>query len=237
MQANDTDSRAPLAGYPGAYGQETGHGPAPTEIDSYDPRQRRRHAGRTVALLVASLAIPGAIAAVVALGSGGGADGGEGGDAPEESYAAALEGDGYSYAIPSGWRDATDWARDVAPDSAESAVAVTQPDDGFGTNVLVTAWDASGLEQAREEWLSADSGDLQTLDAMSIDGERAVGVRWEGRNDKGRRVVQIGYLALLDDRAYSIVLSARVESEADYLPTFDHLLDTWSWEDDAATTV
>lgn len=139
MQAHYTDSRAPLAGYPGAYGQETGHGPAPTEIDSYDPRQRRRHAGRTMALLVASLGIPGAIAAVVALGGGGGADGG---DSPEESYAAALEGDGYSYAIPSGWRDATDWARDVAPDSAESAVAVTQPDDGFGTNVLVTAWDA-----------------------------------------------------------------------------------------------
>ena len=125
---------------------------------------------------------------------------------------AALEGDGYSYAIPTGWEDATDWARDVAPTSAESAVAVEQPDEGFGTNVLVTAWDASGatgVEEAREDWFSVDYGRLRRLESTSIDGEQALGLRWEGRNDSGRRVVQIGYLAFWNDRAYSIVLSAR----------------------------
>lgn len=207
------------------------------EMDSYDPRQRRRRGGHTLALVVASLAVPGVIAGLIALANDGGDRGGAGDPAPEASYAmAALEGDGYSYTIPTGWEDATDWARDVAPESAESAVAVEQSDEGFGTNVLVTAWDTSGPAdeaEAREDWYTIEYGHLERLESVSIDGEPALGLRWEGRNDAGRRIVQVGYLAFWNDRAYSVVLSAPAESEADYLSTFDGLLDSWSWDDSA----
>src|SRR5262245_47600706 len=209
------------------------------EMDSYDPRQRRRRGGHTVALVVAALAIPGAIAGVVALaGNGGGDRDGSGDPTPEEeSYAmAALEGDGYSYAIPTGWEDATDWAHEVAPSSAESAVTVEQSDDGFGTNVLVTAWDASGpagVAEARKNWYTIEYGQLERLESVSLDGEQALGLRWEGRNEAGRSIVQVGYLAFWNDRAYSVVLSAPAESEADYLSTFDELLDSWSWDESA----
>src|SRR5262245_45906287 len=207
------------------------------ETDSYDPRQRRRRSGRTMALLVAALAIPGAIAGVIALANSDDAGDGSGDPTPEESYAmAALEGDGYSYAIPTGWEDATDWAHKVAPRSAESAVTVEQSDDGFGTNVLVTAWDASGptgVAEAREEWYTIEYGRLERLESVSLDGEQALGLRWEGRNEAGRRIVQVGYLAFWNDRAYSVVLSAPAESEADYLSTFDELLDSWSWDESA----
>ena len=205
--------------------------------DSYDPRQRHRRSGRTMALLVASLAIPGAIAGMVALADGGASDG-SGDPAPEQSYAmAALEGDGYSYAIPTGWEDATDWAHEVAPRSAESAVTVEQSDHGFGTNVLVTAWDASGptgVAEAREDWYTIEYGRLERLESVSLDGEQALGLRWEGRNEAGRLIVQVGYLAFWNDRAYSVVLSAPAESEADYLSTFHDLLDSWSWDNAAA---
>ena len=201
------------------------------QMDSYDPRQRRRRGGHTLALVAASLAVPGVIAGLIALANDGGDRGGAGDHTPKASYAmAALEGDGYSYAIPSGWEDATDWARVVAPDSAESAVAVEQSDEGFGTNVLVTAWDAS---EAREYWYTIEYGRLERLESVSIDGEPALGLRWEGRNDAGRRIVQVGYLAFWNVRAYSVVLSAPAASETDYLSTFDDLLDSWSWDDSA----
>jgi hypothetical protein len=57
-----------------------------------------------------------------------------------------------------------------------------------------------------------------------------VGVRWEGRNDTSWHVVQIGYLAFWNDRAYSVVLSVPAENEEDYLTTFEYLLDSWSWD-------
>ncbi len=66
-----------------------------TESESYDPRQRRRRAGRTIALLLAALAIPAAIAGAVALG-GGDSGGGSDDPAPNSSYTAEpLEGDGF----------------------------------------------------------------------------------------------------------------------------------------------
>ena len=111
-----------------------------------------------------------------------------------------------------------------------------QSDEGFGTNVLVTAWDASERAdeaEAREDWYTIEYGRLERLESVSIDGEPALGLRWEGRNDAGRRIVQVGYLAFWNDRAYSVVLSAPAASETDYLSPFDDLLDSWSWDDSA----
>jgi hypothetical protein len=144
-----------------------------------------------------------------------------------------LEGGGYVYAVPAGWQKATGWGHDLAGDSVDSAIKVTRPDNGFETNVLVTAQDAGGaqtVDEAWETWLPT-GGETTQLEPTSIDGVRALGLRNETRNEYGREVIQVGYLALWNERLYSIVLSAPVGAEGTGTEVFETVLDTWTWSD------
>jgi hypothetical protein len=217
-----------------AYGQPPGYElPPPPPSLPYTPLPQRRAAGPTVSLVAVALAIPGLIVGGLALGGGGESTGDDGGTESAEIAGPTIEGAGYAYAVPEGWEDATRWAHDVAPDDADSAVAVARPDHGFDTNVLVAAWDAgavTSVEQARADWLP-DSGSVEKLESTSIDGVEAVGARLETRSDGGRPIVQVGYLALWDEQLYSIVLSVPVQSEGDSQDAFSAVLDSWSWAD------
>jgi hypothetical protein len=245
MQAHHTDTTAGVRHTPG-YGQPPGYElpPAPPSLP-YAPLPQRRGAGPTILLVLLALAIPGLIVGLLTL-AGGDSTGGDstGGDGEGDAQLAGptVDGAGYAYLIPEGWKDATSWAHDVASDDADSAVSVSQPDNGFDTNVLVAAWDAgevTSVEEAREAWLP-DGGPVEQLEPTSIDGVRAVGVRHETRSDAGRPIVQVGYLTLWNERLYSIVLSVPVESERDSQAAFAAVLDSWSWADierpDATTT-
>jgi hypothetical protein len=236
MHPQHTDTIARVQSRP-AYAQPPGYElpPGPDSLP-YAPLPKRRGAGPTVALVVVALAIPGLIAALAAVahGGGGSSDGGDGGSdagGTEEMAGPTIEGDGYAYAVPEGWEDRTSWARDIAPDGGDSAIGVSAPDHGFDTNVLVAAWDASGVtsvEKARDAWLPSGVT-VEQLEPTSIDGVRAVGVRHETSSDAGRPIVQVGYLALWNGRLYSIVLSAPVQSEGDSQAAFAAVLDSWSW--------
>jgi hypothetical protein len=182
-----------------------------------------RRRGRLVAIaVVVSVAVVGAIGTVVALNVLGD-DGSE-----------TVEGDGYSYEVPEGWHDATEWTASEAPETGDTGVMADQADDGFGTNVLVLKQDADGAttaEEARELWpvpVGAES-DFETVEDITIDGERAAGMRWTLRNGEDRLVVQRGYFAVSGGTSFAVVLSTTPDSERESTETMHELIASWSW--------
>lgn len=228
MQALSTDHRAvPPASAPHSYDA------TPPASLPYTPLPQRRGAGSTGALVAVALLIPALIVGLLSLRDGdeGGGDTVARGSAPESDSGPVIEGSGYAYTVPDGWKERTRWAHDVAGETADSAVAVSRPDHGFDTNVLVTASDAGGVssvEEARDDWLPVD-GAVEPLRPTSIDGVDAIGIRRETVSDGGRPIVQLGYLTLRNGQLYSIVLSVPVQSERGSQVAFDAVLESWSW--------
>jgi hypothetical protein len=250
MQAY-SDHFAPAPG-PQAYAPESTSSSLP-----YTPLPKRRGTGPTVALVAVALIIPALIFGVRALaGDGDGAGGSdqvatepEGTDPepvdpepvdpepvdPEpvdpELTGPKVEAAAYAYAIPQGWDRRPDMARDFDLDEGDSVVAVSRPDHGFDTNVLVSATAAGNLDtvdEARDAWLP-DSGSFEDLEPATLDGVGAIGIRRESRNDAGRPIVQLGYLTVRDQQIYSIVLSVPVESETNAQTALDAVLASWTW--------
>ena len=202
-----------------------GYGPPPPGYGP--PPQKRKSSSTTLiaAIVIVVLAIAGgAVGAVLLLG---------GGDDSASGGTQTINGDGYSYAIPEGWDDATSAAGGAQ--GVDSVVRSEEDDNGFRTNVLVEVQPAQGttdLEEIRPAW-EQNIGDAvgatpEPIDGTTIDGEEAAGVRVE-TNQQGTDVVQIAYLTIKDDKVYSIALSSHAEVEDEASGQFEQLLDSWSW--------
>jgi PsbP len=206
-------------------GQPPPYGPPPT-----GPRKSNR-------ALVAVILI---IALVVA----GGAVGGfliAGDDDEPGSAGDTLDGDGYSYAIPDGWSDATSEAEGQSQ-SIDTVVKADEDDDGFHSNLFVEIDPAQGvtdLSQIEEEWATNTAQSVnatpESIDDITIDGQDAVGIRME-TTTQDIDVVQVAYLAVKDGQAYSIVLSSSAGAEEEATETLEQLLDSWAWKSGQGTT-
>jgi hypothetical protein len=187
-----------------------------------------------------------AVIVIVALVVAGGAVGGFlllGGDDDDsessESSGDTLSGDGYSYAVPEGWSDASDQGESQGVDSI---VRADDEESGFHTNILVEVDPASGVTDPnaiKDQWTSNVGGAVgatpSPIDGATIDGQDAVGIRLE-TTAQGVDVVQVAYLAINDGKIYSIALSTAADTEDASNDTFDNLLGSWSWESGDAGT-
>ena len=183
-------------------------------------------------MIVAVLVIGGAAVAAFSL------IGGDDGDDSDDGFSASsekIEGDGYTYPLPDEWYDLSSEQTSAAIDTFAG-----EDDDGDqpGTNVLVEVNDLPGeveLDSVRDQWQQNVSSaltdpEVEELDDITIDGEDAIGVRSAGQNTKDLEVTQEAYLAILDDKAYTIVLSYETDDADDYDGYLTDLLDEWSWE-------
>jgi PsbP len=175
-----------------------------------------------------------AVIVIVALVVAGGAVGGGllllGSDSDSGE---SLEGDGYSYTIPDDWSDQTS---ETNAEGIDSVVKANNDDDGFFANVFVEIDAAEGVTdvaEIQEEWATNTAESVnatpESIDDITIDGEDAVGIRLE-TTAQGIDVVQVAYLAVKDDKAYSIVLSSNADAEDHATEKLDGLLNSWSWQ-------
>ena len=67
-------------------------------------------------------------------------------------------------------------------------------------------------------------------DGITIDGEEAIGAKFERENTAGTPIVQIAYLTVHDGTAYSVILSTQQDKADEALETYDDLLGSWTWE-------
>jgi hypothetical protein len=183
-----------------------------------------------------------AVILIVALVVAGGAVGGfllVGSDDDSEGSGEELAGDGYSYAIPEGWSDVSEQGESQGVDTI---VRADDAESDFHTNILVEVDPASGVTdptEIQDQWASNVGGSVnatpEPIDGTTIDGQDAVGIRLE-TTAQDIDVVQVAYLAINDDKIYSIALSTAADTEDASTETFQQLLDTWSWEESDAGT-
>ena len=227
--------------HPGQYGQQPyGQQPPYAGQQQYGapaPQPRKSRTGLVLGVLALVLVLVGAGIAI-ALVAGGGDD-----DTKDTASEAALSedtlgGEGYAFSLPEGWSDATDEAKDQdAPGTIDTVAVWGEKLDGSRANVIVEASSGVGdadLESLRSTWESNMSGAAgstpQDHDGTTIDGEEAIGAKFERDNDSGTAIVQIAYLTVHEDTAYSITLSAKQDDADEATAAYEALLGGWTWE-------
>ncbi len=90
------------------------------------------------------------------------------------------------------------------------------------------------LESLRSTWESNMSGASGSTpmdyDGTTIDGEEAIGAKFERDNTAGTAIVQIAYLTVHDGTAYSVILSTQQDKADEAMQAYDDLLGSWTWE-------
>jgi hypothetical protein len=160
---------------------------------------------------------------------------------PVEPPADAVVGNGYYFELPGiGWQDAIDEARSSDLGSTLDAIIVLGTSlDLAQSNILVEALTAGGapdLESLEDAWkrnLSGNDGAVpEDIPEITLDGERAIGVRFTDReNVNGVLIDQVVYLALHEGNQYSVALSLPSENDDVSEADFEKVLDSWTWTD------
>lgn len=148
-----------------------------------------------------------------------------------------IVGDGYSYDLPAaGWKDASVDAKDLAG-TIDTAIVLGASINMAQSSIIVEALSAGGvesLEDLESLWKrnlsSSDNATPVDIEDITIDGERAIGVRIDDRvNNEGTPISQIAYLTLRDGMQYSIGLSLPQTGDDVSEGDFRTMLDSWSW--------
>ncbi len=147
-----------------------------------------------------------------------------------------LAGNGYSYALPEEWNDVS--AAELAEEApgAIDTVSTWGADVESGrANLIVERQpiEVSDPEDLREGW-EANLGNAVGVTPTSgpdieIAGERAISATLRSVNQQKISVDQTAYLAVVDDAAYSITLSA-VRGDKGAASVFGEILGSWAWE-------
>jgi hypothetical protein len=155
-----------------------------------------------------------------------------------EQQEGAVEGTGYSFVPPDGWRDASQFFEGSAI-KVDTAYAESEAEGGFATNVNVIRETPQGLEADRfdayvEEFrkqasaLATDAG-LSAIEELELDGEPARTWDYESRQRPQARLRQQQVVALHGDGLYTITWSARGDAFEESQADLDRLLDSWRW--------
>ena len=153
----------------------------------------------------------------------------------------AILGQGYYFELPGiGWQDAVDETRSSGLGAMlDSIIILGDSLDVAQSNILVEALTAGGapdLEALEEQWkrnLSGIDGAVpDDLPDITIDGERAIGVRFTDReNVNGLLIDQVAYLALHDGNQFSVALSLPSDDDTVSEADFEKVLASWTWTD------
>jgi hypothetical protein len=175
------------------------------------------------------------------------------GDEEEERVA----GEGYSYAVPDGWRDVSDEAEDepgleiagIGPDT----LVIAEREDGFSTNVNVileaglpegiTASEYADITIAglRDPAAAGFPPELvETIERLRPRGisepeDAAIGDEqaraWEYTSTQNGRDLRIRQVAtVLDDTGYTVTLTVLPEQRRDGLDALEQVTDSWRFE-------
>ncbi len=202
------------------------------------PQPRKSRTGLVLGVLALVLVLVGAGIAI-ALVSGDDGDDDTKDTASEASLSEdTLGGEGYAFSLPKGWNDATEEAKQQdAPGTIDTVAVWGEKLDGSRANVIVEASSGVGdadLESLRSTWESNMSGAAGSAprdhEGTTIDGEEAIGAKFERDNDSGTAIVQIAYLTVHEDTAYSITLSAKQDDADEATAAYEALLGGWTWE-------
>ena len=91
--------------------------------------------------------------------------------------------------------------------------------------------DPESLRSTWEKNMSGASGSTpMDYDGTTIDGEEAIGAKFERDNTTGTPIVQIAYLTVHDGTAYSVILSTQQDKADEAMQAYDDLLGSWTWE-------
>jgi hypothetical protein len=222
------------------YGQPGPYGPPPV---------KKSRAGLIVlVVLLVLLIVGGGVTAAVLLA--GNDSNNKASDTPSQSTSAptsaptsstptvpssnAIQGNGYSFTLPTAWQDVSEEASG-APGAIDTIAVWGSKLQGGRANVIVESGPTGGAtdpENLRSQWESNMSGATGTspkkIDGTTIDGESAIGARITRTGDKGVAIVQTAYLVIHNDTAYSIALSGRA-GDTDAETAFTAILGSWAW--------
>lgn len=225
--------------HPGQYGQQPGQPPyaGQQQYGAPAPQPKKSRAGLIVGVLALVLVLVGAGIAVALLAGGGDDKKGAGKDESTLS-GETLSGEGYTFELPEDWQDATDEAKGQdTPGTIDTVAVWGEKLDGSQANVIVEASSGVGdadLDSLRSTWetnMSGASGSTpMEHDGTTIDGEEAIGAKFERDNDSGTAIVQIAYLTVHEGTAYSVILSTQEDKVDEATAAYEALLGSWTWE-------
>lgn len=149
-----------------------------------------------------------------------------------------VVGTGYSYRLPGGWSDVADDLDNVGPGAAVDTVSAWGAQfQNARANFIVTITPASSSETAAgmsKEWKASMRKEIgakpEDIADVTINGQPAVGIRFERKNDSGVDIVQIAYLVVNDSKAYTLGMSTTPERESDIHDAFGEIVDSWAWD-------
>lgn len=175
------------------------------------------------------------------------------GDEDEER----VEGDGYSYAVPDGWRDVSDEAEDeprlevagIAPDT----LVIGEREDGFATNVNVILEPGLPSGMTVPEYADITIGGLrdpaaagfppelvETIRSIrpteiteprdaAVGGEEALA--WDYNSTQRGLELRIRQVAtVVDDTGYTATLTVLPQHREDGLDALEQVTDSWRFE-------
>ncbi len=160
--------------------------------------------------------------------------------AVEPADGVVVAGTGYAFHLPDAWKDATADAAGLEGGDGIDVLVVLGPSvEAAQSNVIVeaipagSATDPDDLESLwRSNLVGSDGAEVEDVDDIEIDGQRAIGVRIPQRtNGEGLEFTQVAYLALHGGTQYSIALTFPLRGDAVSEPDFERLLASWSWTD------
>ena len=225
----------------GQFGQQpAGQPPYPghQQYGAPAPQPKKSRTGLVIGIVAIVLVLAGAGVAFALLGVDD--DNGKDSAGKDESTLSGekLSGEGYTYELPQDWNEATDEAKGQdAPGTIDTVSIWGEKLDGSQANVIVEA--SSGVgdadpESLRSTWeknMSGASGSSPLdYDGTTIDGEEAIGAKFERETTAGTPIVQIAYLTVHDGTAYSVILSTQQDKADEATQAYDDLLGSWTWE-------
>ena len=131
----------------------------------------------------------------------------------DQSSGAGVSGTGYSVAIPDGWEDVTDLAKQTNQ-AADVALAEPVKAGEFRTNfntvtpnpIDASVTDAQLSAQAAKELKSVTQAAVTPLEAPDFDGSPALGQTSEAQA-KGFKVTLVQYIVRHEDKVYAITMT------------------------------
>jgi hypothetical protein len=149
----------------------------------------------------------------------------------------SVTGSGYSVAVPSGWEDVTELAKQNNS-QADIAVAEPQTEGEFRTNFNVGSptplpdgvGDDELADQAATELESVTKAEVTPLDVtVDFDGAKALG-QTSKTTTQGFTITITQYLLVHEDQIFATTLTYDEKRADEAMDTLTEIADSWTWD-------
>jgi hypothetical protein len=155
----------------------------------------------------------------------------------DEPTVDSVTGSGYSIAVPTGWEDVTELAKQSSS-QADIAVAEPQTEGEFRTNFNVVSpsplpdgvSDDELAEQAATELESVTKSEVTPLDAtVDFDGAKALG-QTSKTTTQGYNIAITLYVLVHEDQIFATTLTYDEKRADEAMDTLAEIADSWTWD-------